>query len=199
MPHEPLLREGEIMATKRIQFFETMIQDKTLLHKKVKRKKKENSLDFDDLLEKATKLLKENEDIRERYQEKWYYIHIDEYQDTNEVQYLMSKLLCGENKNICVVGDDAQSIYAFRGANIQNILNFKQDYPGFGIYKLEQNYRLGCIGLLSNRQHPLHRFHQLHPCQSLPPVKWQNSLPQIPAHLENLHPWLRYCQPICPP
>jgi DNA helicase-2/ATP-dependent DNA helicase PcrA len=68
--------------------------------------------------------LKENEGVRKIYQEKWEYVHIDEYQDTNEVQYLMSKLLCGENKNICVVGDADQNIYSWRGANLKNILSF---------------------------------------------------------------------------
>ena len=105
------------------------------------KKVKENSLDFDDLLLKATKLLKENEAIRKIYQEKWEYIHIDEYQDTNEVQYLMSKLLAGEKKNICVVGDADQNIYSWRGANLKNILNFEKDYPGAKIILLEENYR----------------------------------------------------------
>ena len=106
-----------------------------------KQKMKENSLDFDDLLLKATKLLKENAEIRKMYQEKWEYIHVDEYQDTNEVQYLMSKLLTGENRNICVVGDADQNIYSWRGANLKNILNFEKDYPKAKIILLEQNYR----------------------------------------------------------
>ena len=106
-----------------------------------KQKIKENSLDFDDLLLKATKLLKEREDIRKIYQEKWEYIHIDEYQDTNEVQYLMSKLLSEKHKNICVVGDADQNIYSWRGANLKNILNFEKDYPNTKIVLLEQNYR----------------------------------------------------------
>ena len=105
------------------------------------KKKKENSLDFDDLLLKAAKLLKDNEAIRKIYQEKWEYIHIDEYQDTNEVQYLMSKLLSENNKNICVVGDADQNIYSWRGANLKNILNFEKDYPNTKIIMLEQNYR----------------------------------------------------------
>src|SRR3989339_1047635 len=96
-----------------------------------KQKMKENSLDFDDLLLKATKLLKENVEIRKIYQEKWDYIHIDEYQDTNEVQYLMTKLLSENNKNICVVGDADQNIYSWRGANLKNILNFEKDYRNF--------------------------------------------------------------------
>ncbi|MEK7088747.1 MAG: UvrD-helicase domain-containing protein [Patescibacteria group bacterium] len=106
-----------------------------------KKKTKENSLDFDDLLLKATKLLKENEQIRKIYQEKWEYIHIDEYQDTNEVQYLMSRLLSENNKNICVVGDADQNIYSWRGANLKNILNFEKDYPNTKIVLLEENYR----------------------------------------------------------
>jgi DNA helicase-2/ATP-dependent DNA helicase PcrA len=106
-----------------------------------KKKTKENSLDFDDLLLKTVKLLKEKEEIRKKYQEKWQYLHIDEYQDTNEVQYLMSKLLCGEKKNICVVGDADQNIYSWRGANLKNILDFEKDYPGTKIIVLEENYR----------------------------------------------------------
>lgn len=106
-----------------------------------KKKEKENSLDFDDLLLKATKLLKDNVEIRKIYQERWQYIHIDEYQDTNEVQYLMSKLLSENHKNIAVVGDADQNIYSWRGANLKNILNFEKDYPNAKIIMLEQNYR----------------------------------------------------------
>ena len=106
-----------------------------------KKKEKENSLDFDDLLLKATKLLKENIEIRKIYQDRWEYIHIDEYQDTNEVQYIMSKLLSEKYKNICVVGDADQNIYSWRGANLKNILNFEKDYPNAKIILLEQNYR----------------------------------------------------------
>jgi len=106
-----------------------------------KKKNKENALDFDDLLLKAVKLLKENEAARKIYQERWKYIHIDEYQDTNEAQYLMSKLLCGETKNICAVGDADQNIYSWRGANLRNILNFEKDYPEAKIVMLEENYR----------------------------------------------------------
>src|SRR3989338_3439549 len=106
-----------------------------------KKKAKENSLDFDDLLLKATKLLKDNLEIRKIYQEKWEYIHIDEYQDTNEVQYLMSKMLSENNKNIAVVGDADQNIYSWRGANLKNILSFEKDYPEAKIILLEENYR----------------------------------------------------------
>jgi len=106
-----------------------------------KRKTAENSLDFDDLLIKSTKLLKDNLEIRKIYQDRWEYIHIDEYQDTNEVQYLMSKLLSEVTKNICVVGDGDQNIYSWRGANLKNILNFEKDYPNATIVLLEENYR----------------------------------------------------------
>jgi DNA helicase-2/ATP-dependent DNA helicase PcrA len=105
------------------------------------KKAKENSLDFDDLLLKSTRLLKDNVEIRKIYQDKWEYIHVDEYQDTNEVQYLMSKLLSEKNKNICVVGDADQNIYSWRGANLKNILSFEKDYPNSKIVILEENYR----------------------------------------------------------
>lgn len=106
-----------------------------------KKKNKENALDFDDLLAKATHLLKTNENIRRIYQARWKYIHIDEYQDTNETQYIMSKLLAEEHKNICVVGDADQNIYSWRGANLKNILNFERDYKNAKIIILEENYR----------------------------------------------------------
>lgn len=105
------------------------------------KKTKENSLDFDDLLLKSVKLLKENEDIKTMYQDRWQYIHIDEYQDTNEVQYLMTRLLSEKNKNICVVGDADQNIYSWRGANLKNILSFEKDYKDAKIVLLEENYR----------------------------------------------------------
>ena len=102
---------------------------------------KASAMDFDDLLLKTYQILEANNDVLLKYQQKFKYILIDEYQDTNHVQYLIIKKLAALNKNICVVGDDAQSIYSFRGANIQNILNFKIDYPDYKTYKLEQNYR----------------------------------------------------------
>ena len=102
---------------------------------------KAHAMDFDDLLFKTNILLKNNPDVLLKYQEKFKYILVDEYQDTNYSQYLIVKRLAARHENICVVGDDAQSIYAFRGANIQNILNFKKDYPDYNLYKLEQNYR----------------------------------------------------------
>ena len=102
---------------------------------------KASAMDFDDLLLKTYHLLDEHKDILLKYQEKFKHILIDEYQDTNHVQYLIIKKLAKLYKNICIVGDDAQSIYSFRGADIQNILNFKSDYPNYKSYKLEQNYR----------------------------------------------------------
>jgi len=107
----------------------------------VQRCEKASAMDFDDLLLKTYQLLEKHTDVLLKYQEKFKYILIDEYQDTNHVQYLIIKKLAALNENICIVGDDAQSIYAFRGANIQNILNFKIDYPNYKTYKLEQNYR----------------------------------------------------------
>ena len=102
---------------------------------------KSGAMDFDDLLLNTYHLLNEFPDVLYKYQNKFQYILVDEYQDTNHVQYLIIKKLAAMNENICVVGDDAQSIYSFRGANIQNILNFKVDYPDFKTFKLEQNYR----------------------------------------------------------
>ena len=103
--------------------------------------KKASAMDFDDLLLKTYELFENHTDVLLKYQEKFKYILIDEYQDTNHIQYLIIKKLAKFHKNICVVGDDSQSIYSFRGANIQNILNFKLDYPEYTTYKLEQNYR----------------------------------------------------------
>lgn len=100
-----------------------------------------NSLDFDDLLVKPIELFNKHPDVLQQYQELFKYIFIDEYQDTNEVQYIFSKMLSAKYKNICVVGDDAQSIYSFRGANFKNILNFEKDYKDAKVILLEQNYR----------------------------------------------------------
>ena len=100
-----------------------------------------NALDFDDLLLKPIALFEQHEDVLEKYQNRWQYVHIDEYQDTNQAQYVLARTLSGRHKNLCVVGDDAQSIYAFRGADITNILNFEQDYPDATTIRLERNYR----------------------------------------------------------
>ena len=99
------------------------------------------AMDFDDLLYYTNVLLRDFPDVLHYYQHKFKYILVDEYQDTNYAQYLIIKKLAAAYENICVVGDDAQSIYSFRGANIENILNFKKDYPEFSLFKLEQNYR----------------------------------------------------------
>ena len=99
------------------------------------------AMDFDDLLYQTNVLLRDFPEVLHHYQQKFKYILVDEYQDTNFSQYLIVKKLAAVFENICVVGDDAQSIYSFRGANIQNILNFKKDYPDFKLFKLEQNYR----------------------------------------------------------
>lgn len=99
------------------------------------------SMDFDDLLFNMNILLRDFPKVLLKYQNRFKYVMVDEYQDTNYSQYLIVKKLAARNQNICVVGDDAQSIYAFRGANIQNIFNFKRDYPNMHLFKLEQNYR----------------------------------------------------------
>tara|TARA_B100000683_G_scaffold241716_1_gene249966 strand:+ start:7238 stop:9496 length:2259 start_codon:yes stop_codon:yes gene_type:complete len=112
-----------------------------IYHLYVQRCFKSGAMDFDDLLIKTYKLLEDFPESLYKYQNQFKYILVDEYQDTNHIQYLIIKKLAALNENICVVGDDAQSIYAFRGANIQNILNFKLDYPDYKLYKLEQNYR----------------------------------------------------------
>jgi DNA helicase-2/ATP-dependent DNA helicase PcrA len=103
--------------------------------------KKEKAYDFDDLLIYPLSLLRENKIIREYYQKKFKYIHIDEYQDTNQVQYELIKLLVGEEKNICAVGDTDQNIYSWRGAQIKNMLQFEKDFPKCEVFFLEENYR----------------------------------------------------------
>jgi DNA helicase-2/ATP-dependent DNA helicase PcrA len=106
-----------------------------------KRLKAEKALDFDDLLLKTYKLLKNKSEILKKYQDLWQYIHIDEYQDTNKVQYMTVKMLAERHQNICVVGDIDQNIYSWRGADIKNILNFEKDYPKAKVILLEENYR----------------------------------------------------------
>ena len=103
--------------------------------------KTNNALDFDDLIFKTVELFKQNEDILFAYQERFRYIMVDEYQDTNTVQFKFVSMLAGKYGNLCVVGDDDQSIYKFRGANIQNILNFENTFDSAKVIKLEQNYR----------------------------------------------------------
>ena len=105
------------------------------------RLKDNNALDFDDIIFKTVELLRDNEDVRTYYQRKFRYVLVDEYQDTNYMQYLLTAYLAGGYENICVVGDDDQSIYRFRGATIENILNFEKQYHGSRTIRLEQNYR----------------------------------------------------------
>lgn len=121
------------------------------------------AMDFDDLLFKTNFLFKEHPDVLHKYQRKFKYVMVDEYQDTNFSQYIIVKKLTAIHHNICVVGDDAQSIYAFRGANIQNILNFERDYPDLKVYKLEQNYRStkniveAANSVIANNKHQLEK------------------------------------------
>lgn len=103
--------------------------------------KRNGAMDFDDLLLQTNILLRDAPDVLERYQEQFKYLLVDEYQDTNMAQYIIVRRLALKHSNVCVVGDDAQSIYAFRGAKIENILSFQRDYPAAKVYKLEQNYR----------------------------------------------------------
>lgn len=106
---------------------------------------KNQAMDFDDLIMKTVQLFKENPQILDAYQERYKYISIDEYQDTNHAQYILVKMLAEKYRNICVIGDPDQSIYSWRGANMQNILDFEKDYPEAKIIKLEQNYRSSAV------------------------------------------------------
>ena len=121
------------------------------------------AMDFDDLLFNTNILLRDFPKVLYKYQNKFKYILVDEYQDTNHAQYLIVKKLAANDENICVVGDDAQSIYAFRGANIENILNFRKDYPDVQVFKLEQNYRStknivnAANGIISKNKDQIHK------------------------------------------
>ena len=120
-------------------FFDMQIAD---LYSEYEAKcKKNNAMDFDDLICRTVELLENDREVREYYQERFRYIMVDEYQDTNTAQFRLIKLLAGKYKNLCVVGDDDQSIYKFRGANIRNILDFEREFPGASVIRLEQNYR----------------------------------------------------------
>ncbi len=106
-----------------------------------KRLAENNAVDFDDLIMLTVRLFENHPEVLEEYQERWRYLNVDEYQDTNHAQYTLTKLLASKYRNLCVIGDSDQSIYAFRGADINNILDFEKDYPDAKIIKLEQNYR----------------------------------------------------------
>ncbi|BCX13676.1 MAG: ATP-dependent DNA helicase PcrA [Candidatus Dojkabacteria bacterium] len=120
-------------------YFQQVVAEVYPFYQKILREN--NAVDFDDLLLLAVKLFEKEPQILEKYQEKFRYILVDEYQDTNHAQYKLIKLLAQKHRNICCVGDDDQSIYAFRGATIHNILSFEKDYPDATVIKLEQNYR----------------------------------------------------------
>lgn len=131
-PEEFLLNAGDDFRQKKIGMIYKEYQSGL---------KKNNALDFDDLIVKTVELFKNNPDVLNYYQERFKYIMVDEYQDTNYAQFRLVSLLAGKYKNLCVVGDDDQSIYKFRGADIKNILGFEQSFPGARVIKLEQNYR----------------------------------------------------------
>ena len=122
-------------------FYPNQKQIAKVFRKYEEEKEKAGALDFDDLLLKVLELFSKNENVRRKWQEKFEHILIDEYQDTNVIQYNIVKLLVNKKRNICVVGDDWQSIYSWRGADFTNILNFEKDFPGAKVVKLEQNYR----------------------------------------------------------
>lgn len=134
-----VLMDAKAFAAQASDFYEQKVADVYALYQEKLREN--NAVDFDDLLFLAVRLLQEKEDIREKYQSRFQYILVDEYQDTNHAQYALTKILAARWRNICVVGDADQSIYAWRGADIRNIIDFTRDYPDAASIKLEQNYR----------------------------------------------------------
>lgn len=134
-----VLMDAKAFAAKASDFYEQKVADVYALYQEKLREN--NAVDFDDLLFLAVRLLQENEEVREKYQSRFQYILVDEYQDTNHAQYALTKILATRWRNICVVGDADQSIYAWRGADIRNIIDFTRDYPDAASIKLEQNYR----------------------------------------------------------
>ena len=136
---DEFLSPSEYEAEHRGDFHKTKVA--SVYKEYQKRLKANNALDFDDLLFKTVELFQFHPEILEKYQERFRYIMVDEYQDTNHVQFLFVSMLAGKYRNLCVVGDDDQSIYKFRGANIYNILNFEKKYEDATVIKLEQNYR----------------------------------------------------------
>lgn len=134
-----VLMDAKAFAAKASDFYEQKVADVYALYQEKLREN--NAVDFDDLLFLAVRLLQENEEVREKYQSRFQYILVDEYQDTNHAQYALTRILAARWRNICVVGDADQSIYAWRGADIRNIIDFTRDYPDAASIKLEQNYR----------------------------------------------------------
>ncbi|MCH4166854.1 MAG: DNA helicase PcrA [Megasphaera sp.] len=133
------LMDAKTFAGQAGDFYEQKVSDIYDMYEK--KLKENNAVDFDDLLFLAVRLLQENDQVREKYQSRFHYILVDEYQDTNRAQYLLTKILADRWQNICVVGDADQSIYAWRGADMRNIIDFTRDYPQAASIKLEQNYR----------------------------------------------------------
>ena len=133
------LLDAEGFRERQGSFFEETVADVYGLYEK--RMHEANAMDFDDLLVRTVDLLQLFDDVRERYQRAFRWVLVDEYQDTNRAQYRMLQLLCEEHRNLTVVGDDSQSIYSFRNADVRNILDFERDYPDANVVKLEQNYR----------------------------------------------------------
>lgn len=134
-----VLMDARAFAAKASDFYEQKVADIYAMYQEKLREN--NAVDFDDLLFLAVRLLQENDEVREKYQSRFQYILVDEYQDTNHAQYALTKILAARWRNICVVGDADQSIYAWRGADIRNIIDFTRDYPDAASIKLEQNYR----------------------------------------------------------
>lgn len=134
-----VLMDAKTFAGQAEDFYQQKVSEAYALYQA--KLKENNALDFDDLLFLAVRLLEEKDDVREKYQERFQYVLVDEYQDTNHAQYALTKILAAQWRNICVVGDADQSIYAWRGADIRNIIDFTRDYPDAASIKLEQNYR----------------------------------------------------------
>jgi len=134
-----VLMDSRGLAQQRENYFEELCAQ--VYHHYEELLSRNNAVDFDDLLMKAVQLLQESQEVRERYQQRYQYLMVDEFQDTNVAQYRLARLLTGEDQNICVVGDPDQSIYSWRNADIRNILSFQQDYPQAKTITLEQNYR----------------------------------------------------------
>lgn len=136
---DSLISPDEYKQTSQNDFRKSKIADCYEMYQK--ELKKSDAMDFDDIIFNTVKLLEENEDVRDLYQTQFKYVMVDEYQDTNHAQYVLTSLLADKYKNICVVGDDDQSIYRFRGATIENILSFENHYKGAKVIRLEENYR----------------------------------------------------------